>query len=86
MRDIGGGIAYDKNLYWTGIIFFTGLFLLGIVWWKALVVGALASVSWYLSYARTMVSAVGTGLLLVGLAVWMNILPPASTWMEHLFH
>ena len=70
----------DKNFYWTGIIYFVGLCLLHATWWQALIIAVAMSVSWYLTYSRRVVSAVGTILFLFGFAVWLGIAPKPSDW------
>ena len=50
---------FDKNLIWTGIIYFIGLYLLQVVWWKALIVAVAMMVSWYLTYGRRITVSVG---------------------------
>jgi hypothetical protein len=74
----------DKKLFWTGLIYFGGLMLLGVAWWKALIVAAIVSVSWYLTYARQVVGGSGVVILLVGLAVSFGLLPVPSEWRQLL--
>jgi hypothetical protein len=71
----------DKNLYWTGIIYFAGLCLLHVAWWQAVIVAIAMSVSWYLTYSRRVVGTVGTALLLFGLAAWLGLAPTPSYWL-----
>jgi hypothetical protein len=75
---------FDKNLYWTGIIYFVGLFLLGVIWWKALIVGIVAAICWYLNYSRRSVLALGMVALCLGLGIWVGLLPAVSQWGEWL--
>jgi hypothetical protein len=70
----------DKNLYWTAFIFFLGLVLLGVTWWKALIVAAIAAACWFLTYGRNIVIGVGLLVLLLGLGSWIGLLPPPSQW------
>jgi hypothetical protein len=79
-------IAIDKNLYWTGIIYFVGLCLLHATWWQALMVAVAMSVSWYLTYSRRLVGTVGTALLLFGLATWLGIAPAPPDWRAWTAH
>ena len=69
---------FDKNLVWTGIIYFVGLFLLGVIWWKALIVGIVAAICWYLNYGRRSVLALGMVALCLGLGIWGRT--PASAF------
>jgi len=74
----------DTKLYWTGIVYFVGLFLLGVVWWKALIVGIVALICWYLNYSRQIVLGVGMVALCLGLGFWVGLLPTPSQWGELL--
>lgn len=74
----------EKKLYWTGIVYFVGLFLLGVVWWKALIVGLVALICWYLTYGRRIVLGVGMVCLLWGLGIWVGLLPAPLRWNELL--
>lgn len=71
---------HDKNLYWTALIYFFGLLLLGIVWWKAVAVTIVASVCWFLTYGRQMIIGVGLAILILGLGNWIGLLPTPSEW------
>ena len=62
----GGVRKCSTNLFWTGIIYFVGLFLLGVIWWKALIVGIVAAICWYLNYGRRSVFALGMVALCLG--------------------
>jgi hypothetical protein len=65
----------DKNLYWTAIVFFVGLILLGVHWWQALIVALIAAICWYLTYGRKIVVGMGLIILIIGLANWTGLLP-----------
>lgn len=70
----------DKNLYWTGLVFFVGLVLLGSSWWKALIVALAMAAAWYLTYSRRLVGLVGMIVLTAGFAQWLGLLP--AGWNE----
>lgn len=74
----------DKNLYWTGIIYFGGLLLLGVIWWKALIIALIAAICWFLTYGRRIIVTVGLSLFLVGLANWAGLVPAPSEWGQLL--
>jgi hypothetical protein len=65
----------DKNLWWTGAVYFVGLVLLRVAWWQALIVAAIMSASWYLSYSRRVVRVIGLIVLILGFATWIHLLP-----------
>lgn len=67
------GPAIDKKLYWTGIVFFVGAFLLHVSWWQALALAFAAMVCWYLCYSRTVVAAIGVVTFFLGLGVWSGL-------------
>jgi len=70
----------DKNLFWTGIVYFVGLYLLHVVWWQALLVGVAMAISWYLTYSRRMVAMVGVLILLLGFGSWVGLVPDLPHW------
>jgi hypothetical protein len=78
------GGTVDKNLYWTALIYSTGLMLLGVVWWKALIVAVVMSVSYYLTYSRRVVCILGTGVIAAGLAVWIGLLSQPEEWGQQI--
>ena len=69
---------FDKNLIWTGIIYFIGLYLLQVAWWKALIVAVAMMISWYLTYGRRITVSVGLIIFLLGLSSWSGLLPTSS--------
>jgi len=73
-------LDFDKKLYWTGIIYFVGLFLLGVTWWQALMVAVAMSLSWFLTYSRRTVGGLGTITFVLGLATWFHFIPDPSHW------
>lgn len=73
-------LSADKNLYWTAIVFFIGLLLLGAIWWKALMVAAVAFICWYLTYGRQLIIGVGLFVLFLGFAVWLGLIMPPAQW------
>jgi hypothetical protein len=78
---VGG---FDKNLYWTAIVYFIGPLMLHALWWEAIIISICMSACWYLSYAQRVVSFFGATILLLGLCVWAGLLPPPNQWP--LFH
>ena len=70
----------DKHLFWTGIVYFAGLYLLHIAWWQALVIGIAMAISWYLTYGRRMIGGVGLLILLLGLGSGSQLVPEPSQW------
>ena len=74
----------DKNLFWTGIIYFIGLYLLQVAWWKALIVAVAMMISWYLTYGRRITVGVGLIVFLLGLSSWSGLLPTSSD-LSHFF-
>ncbi len=70
----------DKNLIWTAIIYFAGSFSLGIPWWKAAVIAAVALICWYLAYGRRIIIGIGLGLLVLGMGNWAGLVPQPSEW------
>ena len=76
--------ALDDNLYWTSLCYFVGVLLLGVIWWKALIVAAAAFACWYLHYGRRVVGGIGVVVLFAGLGVWIGVIPPPSQWGQLL--
>jgi hypothetical protein len=70
----------DKNLFWTAIVFFVGLVLLGVHWWQALTVGVFAAICWYLTYGRRIVSTLGLCVLILGFGNWIGLIPELAFW------
>jgi hypothetical protein len=83
-RRMDGELEADKNLYWTGFIYTIGLLLLGVVWWKALIVAGVAAISWYLTYGRRIIISIGLILLFFGLGSWTGLIPPPVQWGQFL--
>ena len=52
---------FDKNLFWIGIVYFAGLYLLHFAWWQALVVGVRHGDK-LVSHLRSTHRSVGVGL------------------------
>jgi len=75
---------HDKNLYWTALIYFVGLLLLGIVWWKAAIIAIVASACWFLTYGRRIITGVGLAILFLGLGNWIGLIPAPSEWAQLL--
>jgi hypothetical protein len=65
----------DKNLMWTGIIYFVGLYLLHTAWWQALVVAAAMTISWFLTCGRPIIVGVGLLVFLLDLGSWSGLIP-----------
>jgi hypothetical protein len=65
----------DKNIYWTGITYFIGLYAFGLPWWQAGLIALLAMICWYLSFGRTAVAIIGVAILFAGLATWTGLIP-----------
>jgi len=74
----------EKRLYLTAFIYFVGVFLTGVVWWKALIVAAAAALCWYVAYGRRIIIGVGVLIFLLGLVTWAGLVPAPSEW-GHLF-
>jgi len=74
----------DKNLYWTGFIYVVGLLLLGVTWWKALIIAGVAALSWYLTYGRRIVVSLGLILVFLGLGNWAGLIPAPAHWGDLL--
>jgi hypothetical protein len=70
----------DKNLYWTGLVFFIAPLLLQVVWWKALIIAAAMSACWYLSFGQRVIRGLGAAVLLWGLLTWSGALPTLDYW------
>ena len=75
---------FDKNLIWTGIIYFIGLYLLQVAWWKALIVAVAMMIRWYLTYGQRITVSVGLIVFLLGLSSWSGLLPTSSD-LGHFF-
>jgi apolipoprotein N-acyltransferase len=71
--ELDTGPAIDKNLYWTGIVFFVGAFLLHVPWLQALVLALAAMICWYLCYSRAVLAAIGVMTFFLGLGVWSGL-------------
>jgi hypothetical protein len=78
------GLPMDKNLYWTGLIYFSGLLLLGVPWWKALTVAAVAFICWYLTYGRRIIIGIGLCIFILGSGNWLGLVPAPSQWGQVL--
>jgi hypothetical protein len=65
----------DKNLYWTGFVYFIGLCALDVPWWQAGLVATSAFACWYLSYSRAALAAIGVAVLFAGLGTWVGLIP-----------
>ena len=59
---------FDKSLFWTGIIYFIGLYLLQVASWKALIVAGAMMIRWYLTYGHRITVSVGLVVFLLGLS------------------
>jgi hypothetical protein len=70
----------DKNLHWTGLVFFIASLLLHIVWWKALVIAVFMSACWYFSFGQRVICGLGAVMLLSGLLTWSGLLPALDYW------
>jgi hypothetical protein len=74
----------DKNLYWTGIVFFIAPLLLHIVWWQALLIALFMSACWFLSYGQRVIRGLGAVMLLWGLLTWSGFLPSLDRVLQLL--
>jgi hypothetical protein len=74
----------DKNLYWTGIVFFISPLLLHAAWWQALIIAAFMTVCWFLSYGQRIIRGLGVIMLLWSLLTVSGLLPPPDHWQEFL--
>lgn len=70
----------DKNLYWTGLIFFIAPLLLHAAWWEALIIALFMCLCWYLSYGQRVIRGLGAVLLLWSLLTWSGVLPTLYYW------
>jgi hypothetical protein len=70
-----GGPWQDKNLYWTAIVYFTGLCAFGVPLWQAGLVATAAFTCWYLSYSRAALAGIGVAVLFAGLGTWVGLIP-----------
>jgi hypothetical protein len=71
----------DKNLLWTGIVFFIASLLLQVVWWQALLIAVFMSGCWYLSYGQRIIRGLGVVMLLWGMLTWSGVLPSADHYL-----
>jgi hypothetical protein len=74
----------DKNLFWTGVVYFVGPLLLHVAWWQAVIFAFAMTACWYLSYCQRAVRLFGATLLFLGLCTWTGLLPAPDQWT--LFH
>jgi hypothetical protein len=74
----------DKNLLWTGVVYFVGPLLLHVAWWQAVIFAFAMTACWYLSYCQRAVRLFGATLLFLGLCTWTGLLPAPDQWA--LFH
>jgi hypothetical protein len=74
----------DKNLLWTGIVYFIGPLLFHAAWWQAVIFAICMTACWYLSYCQRAVRFFGAALLFFGLCTWAGLLPAPDQWA--LFH
>jgi hypothetical protein len=64
--------------FWTGIVYFVGLYLQHVAWWRALIVAFAMATCWYLTYGRRIVVSVGLAILLLGMGSWSGLFPEPS--------
>ena len=69
---------FDKSLFWTGIIYSIGLYLLQVASWKALIVAGAMMIRWYLAYGHRITVSVGLVVFLLGLSSLSGMLPTSS--------
>lgn len=82
-----GGIAMDdldKNIFWTGIVYFVGFILLHVSWWQALMAAVVMAVCWFLSYGQRFIRTVGVFVLLLGFCTWTGLVPQPAHWPQVL--
>ncbi len=62
----------------TGLMITLSLLILNIVWWKALVVGAIAYVFCAQRFGARWIERIAFALALFAIAVWIEALPSAA--------
>jgi hypothetical protein len=72
----------DKNLFWTGLVFFIAPLLLHVAWWMAFVIALFMSACWYLSYGQRIIRNLGVVMLLWGMLTWAGVLSSADHWIS----
>jgi hypothetical protein len=72
--------TFDKNLFWTGLVYLIGPLMLHVAWWQAISIAIFMTACWYLSYCQRAVRFFGVIMLLLGLSTWSGILPLVDQW------
>jgi hypothetical protein len=64
----------------VAIAYWGSLWMLGVVWWKAPIVGFFAALIFLTGWAGRWISRGAVALLVVATLVWIEALPPPSQW------
>lgn len=67
-------------LWFNAVVYASSLYYLGVSPWKAVVVGVVVLVATDLWYGRKWLLRIGFMLMIVGIAVWIGVLPEPQTW------
>jgi hypothetical protein len=64
----------------VGVTFWFSLWLLGVLWWKAPIVGLMAAVVYRIGWGAPWMPHATVALLALATAVWIEALPPPAQW------
>ncbi len=62
------------------VAYCAALWMLGVAWWKAPVVGAMVGAAFLAKFSMRIISRGAVALLGVATLVWIEALPPPSQW------
>lgn len=71
-------------MIWNAAVYGISLVFLGVVVPKAAAITALATVCAVIGYGRRWIYRFGFGLMVLAALVFINVLPPAPSWMSSL--
>jgi hypothetical protein len=80
MGDLTEGERRALLAVFVAILYCISLWVLGVTWWKAPVVGLMAGATFVAQFSMRVISRGAVALLILASAVWIEALPPPSQW------
>ena len=68
--------------FWNAVIYVVGLYMLGVGFWKSVLIMIIASICVVLNYGGRWILRGGFGLIVLTTLVFIGALPPPENWLD----